>query len=104
MVGPKKKLKISRGTISRELCTESQFVRTFFFPQGVPMRWSITAEQRQQVIEAMMRLVEGDDHPIAIRAARLLIKMDEQNTKATEPTEEQRNRFHEIMRRIQREN
>jgi hypothetical protein len=68
------------------------------------MRWQITKEQRQQVIEAMMRLVTGDDHPIAIRAARLLIAMDEQNAKDTEPTEEQRNRFHEIMRRIQREN
>ena len=68
------------------------------------MRWSISAEQRQQVIEAMMRLVTGDDKPVAIRAARLLIQMDEQNTKATEPTDEQRNRFHEIMRRIQREN
>ena len=68
------------------------------------MRWSISAEQRQQVITAMMQLVEGDDKPVAIRAARLLVQMDEQNTKATEPTEEQRNRFHEIMRRIQREN
>ena len=68
------------------------------------MRWQITKEQRQQVIEAMMRLVTGDDKPVAIRAARLLIAMDEQNTKATEPTEEQRNRFQEIMRRIQREN
>jgi len=68
------------------------------------MRWNITKEQRQQVITAMMQLVEGDDKPVAIRAARLLVQMDEQNTKATEPTEEQRNRFHEIMRRIQREN
>jgi len=68
------------------------------------MRWEITKEQRQKVIEAMMQLVQGDDHPIAIRAARLLIQMDEQNAKSTEPTEEQRNRFAEIMRRIQREN
>lgn len=68
------------------------------------MRWEITKEQRQQVIDSMMRLVQGDDHPIAIRAARLLIQMDEQNTKATEPTQDQANRFHEIMRRIQREN
>jgi len=68
------------------------------------MRWNITKEQRQQVITAMMRLVEGDDKPVAIRAARLLIQMDGQNTKATEPTEEQRNRFAEIMRRIHREN
>ena len=68
------------------------------------MRWEITKEQRQQVITAMMQLVEGDDKPVAIRAARLLIQMDGQNTKATEPTEEQRNRFAEIMRRIHREN
>ena len=68
------------------------------------MRWQITKEQRQQVIKAMMKLVEGDDKPVAIRAARLLIQMDGQNAKATEPTEEQRNRFAEIMRRIQREN
>ena len=68
------------------------------------MRWNITKEQRQQVITAMMRLVEGDDKPVAIRAARLLIQMDGQNTKATEPTEEQRNRFAEIIRRIHREN
>ena len=68
------------------------------------MRWNITKEQRQQVITAMMQLVEGDDKPVAIRAARLLIQMDGQNTKATEPTEEQRNRFAEIMRRIHREN
>jgi len=68
------------------------------------MRWEITPEQKKQIVEAMMRLVEGDDKPVAIRAARLLIKMDEQNTKATEPTEDQRNRFQEIMRRIQAEN
>ena len=67
------------------------------------MRWEITKEQRQQVVSSMMKLVQGDDHPIAIRAARLLIQMDAHNAKS-EPTEEQRTRFHEIMRRIQREN
>ena len=68
------------------------------------MRWNITPEQKKQIVDAMMALVQGDDHPIAIRAARLLIQMDGQNAKDTEPTEEQRNRFAEIMRRIHREN
>jgi hypothetical protein len=70
------------------------------------MRWNITKEQRQQVITAMMRLVEGDDKPVAIRAARLLVKMDELNLKAAsaEPSEDDRNRFAAILRRIQQEN
>ena len=70
------------------------------------MRWNITKEQRQQVITAMMQLVEGDDKPVAIRAARLLVKMDELNLKAAsaEPSEDDRNRFAAILRRIQQEN
>ena len=68
------------------------------------MRWHLTEEQKQQIVEAMMRLIEGDDHPIAIRAARLLISMEEQNIRYSETGEEQTNRFKTIWERLQREN
>ena len=68
------------------------------------MRWSLTEEQKQQIVEAMMQLVRGDDHPIAIRAARLLISMEEQNIKYSEPAEDQSKRFKAIWERIQRGN
>lgn len=65
-------------------------------------RWNITPEQKKQIVDEMMRLVEGKDKAIAIRAARLLIACEEQNLKAAnaEPSEDDRNRFAEIMRRI----
>lgn len=68
------------------------------------MRWCLTEEQKQQIVEAMMQLVQGDDHPIAIRAARLLISMEEQNIKYSEPVEDQNNRFKAIWERLQQEN
>ena len=68
------------------------------------MRWHLTEERKRQIVDTLMRLVEGDDHPIAIRAARLLISMEEQNIKYSEPSEEQSNRFQVIWDRLQREN
>jgi len=69
-------------------------------------RWPITPEQKQQAVDALMRIVESNDTPLIIRACRVLIAMDEANLKA-EPdavTEEQRNRFQALLRRIQKEN
>ena len=68
-------------------------------------RWNITDEQRQQCIDSLMRIVEADDVPCAIRACRALMQMEAQNQLDDngEPPEGT-NRFAEILRKLQSEN
>lgn len=44
-------------------------------------RWPIEQADRELVVKTLLALVQGDDHPVSIRAARLLLLLDAENLK-----------------------
>ena len=47
-----------------------------------PQRWNITAELRSQVVSKLMEIVRSDNPAQSIRAARLLMEIDQLNVNA----------------------
>lgn len=41
--------------------------------------WPITHEHRQNAVDALNRIIAGDDAPLILRAIRLVLAMDELN-------------------------
>jgi hypothetical protein len=41
--------------------------------------WPVTDEDRRQTVQALLRLVAGDDGPLSIRATRLVLQIEELN-------------------------
>ena len=61
-------------------------------------RWNITQALRDEVIERLMEIVRGASQVHAIRAAKVLLEMDEQNITAERMHEEFREQCLTILR------
>ena len=44
-------------------------------------RWPITAEDRREAVDNLLKIIRSDDWPMVIRACRVLINMDLANLK-----------------------
>lgn len=63
-----------------------------------PQRWAITQALRDEVIERLMEIVRGASQVHAIRAAKVLLEMDEQNITAERMHQEFREQCLTILR------
>lgn len=41
--------------------------------------WPVTAADRKAAVAALVRIIQSDDGPLAIRASRIVISMESQN-------------------------
>ena len=61
-------------------------------------RWPISQADRDAAVAAMIEILNSDDWPCAIRAARVLLAMDQANAKFQSLEDATRQRIVEILR------